>query len=273
MTAAPCRHDVTVLAAESPAVPGGWKRMPIGEVEPCVRPRALIFWRKRRPIIALFAIFVLVGAYATWFVLRDGHSLPLPDAKSWQCSTRALRRSEGFFHANDAFFTRTCKTDLAAVVAMMMGRPPPVRNGHKYVDLRECGEYVPANVTLCSNVQVLDESIGAQAEPDARTYSWLLGPLTSQGGYDWWADNFSLNFPTFPPDLPNETYVAGYSINAHAAADVEPQPYIPNGARAGDMLGLPPIHHHHHELQTSVGGSLGGGGNERFRWNGDYECR
>ena len=63
------------------------------------------------------------------------------------------------------------------------------------------------------------------------TTTWLVGPYTSTGGFDWWDTDFDIETP--------HATVASFAFSFHAglppAADEPP----------GKMLGLPPLHNHH----------------------------
>ena len=119
--------------------------------------------------------------------------------------------------------------------------------------LGECGEPYPALLTSCTSV----------VEPGVNARTWLLGPFTSTGGYDWWFHDQHL--PLNMTDLGTAAAVGSYSITFHNG-----QPPTA-GTPSGTQIGLPPIHNHHskftlrelsydYELPYAQAGSECGGG-------------
>lgn len=103
------------------------------------------------------------------------------------------------------------------------------------------------NVTTCSA-----KSVNTMAT------SWLFGPFTSTGGYDWW----SIVANTTQEDRPAiGVTVGGYSLTIHEGA-----PSL-DGTQ-GPQLGLPPIHRHHAYAVFQCGSN----GPVSFSYEGDQQC-
>ena len=150
-------------------------------------------------------------------------------ASSSTCSTRALKGrpdGDGVFHATDAAYGSLNRSGCIIMV-----------------DPASCVPTIPdslwpANVTACS------ESAGEDI-----VMNWLVGPMTSRGGFDWWGIMFA--------DIAASSLgqVGGYAVTLHEG-DVPP-----NGAAPGPMLTLPPIHIHHATVNAFGGEFIEAGDN------------
>jgi len=154
---------------------------------------------------ALVASAWKVGGFTTPVHVRNGALLnevaPLrPTPGLSRCSTRGLvggstgsGRLDGTWHADNSQ-EKSCNS------------------------FQVCGAVVPTNLTSCTS-----------SEGGNTTKTYVLGPFTSHGGYDWW----HLNFDAPQDDL----YMLGsWSMTLHDADASDPTAAI---------LGLPPLHMHH----------------------------
>ena len=154
---------------------------------------------------ALVASAWKVGGFTTPMHVRNGALLnevaPLrPTPGLSRCSTRGLvggstgsGRLDGTWHADNSQ-EKSCNS------------------------FQVCGAVVPTNLTSCTS-----------SEGGNTTKTYVLGPFTSHGGYDWW----HLNFDAPQDDL----YMLGsWSMTLHDADASDP---------AAAILGLPPLHMHH----------------------------
>lgn len=73
--------------------------------------------------------------------------------------------------------------------------------------------------------------------------TWLIGPFTSTGGFDWWAFNATLDTSA----LPAEAAVGSWAFTFHAGAPSE------TGEASAQLL-LPPLHNHHTKFGVGSGG-------------------
>ena len=93
------------------------------------------------------------------------------------------------------------------------------------------------------------------------TTSWLVGPFSTTGGYDWHLLNPEL-------DMPNDAIgVGAFSFTFH-----EGTPPKTTSSASGSMLGLPPLHNHHTKLEGAANGEIVEGGIE-FGTAGDIQVR
>ena len=116
---------------------------------------------------------------------------------------------------------------------------------NQWGDLYNCGEFLPTPMLECES--------GGHGPNDAFTHTWLIGPFTSTGGYDWFDVEFKTNLS------PRHQAVGAFSFSFHEGV---PSADGPPGAQ----LGLPPIHNHHSTLaETGLDGA-------EFRIQGDSLC-
>ena len=100
---------------------------------------------------------------------------------------------------------------------------------------RTCTLYNDTTLTSCTT----------PGAPGYKTYTWLIGPYRSTGGYDWWM--YEENLPADVLDMDGFAGVVANSISFHYG---EPPA---SGAPMGSWVGLPPLHNHHTTFQLHGG--------------------
>jgi len=115
--------------------------------------------------------------------------------------TAAILEERHLFHADEDYYATEC--------------PKPSQQ-------MACGTQVNGTVSVCST---------------GSSFSWISGPFSSTGGYDYWSLTFTDNSTL--TGVPPGSAIIRISLTAHDADAASPSEAI---------LGLPPLHFHHSVL-------------------------